>query len=192
MWVDGPPHETVPPAARRMSRALDVEDHRVPERSRLLVGDAGRGHPHRQPRLADLLVRARRDHGGHRRISDRADAGDVHRHGSAQARPAEDALPGRLHAAPDRRPRAGDPRDRDRRARPAGRPRRVRPGRRHRPARRLTSDRQLHGHPAGGRPGLGEPDELGPRRRRSGPQPGRGRERRRQRHPGDLRPLPDG
>ena len=33
-------------------------------------------------------------------------------------------------------------------------------------------------------------DELGARRRRPGPQPGRDRERRREGHPGDLRPLP--
>ena len=44
----------------------------------------------------------------------RADAGDVHRHGPAQARPDEDALPARLHAEADRRARGRDPRDRGR------------------------------------------------------------------------------
>ena len=45
--------------------------------------------------------------------------GDVHRDGPAQARPHQGAVPGRLHAEADRRPRARDPRDRGRRAGPA-------------------------------------------------------------------------
>ena len=72
-----------------------------------------RGRPHGQPRLADVLVRARRDHRADRRDpAARADAGDVHRHGPAQARPAQGALPARLHAEADRRARGRDPRDR--------------------------------------------------------------------------------
>ena len=35
-----------------------------PARGRLLVGDDGGGRPHGQPRLADLLLRTRRHHGG--------------------------------------------------------------------------------------------------------------------------------
>ena len=61
-----------------------------------------------------------------------------------------------------------------RRARPARGPRDVRPRHRRRPAGRLARDRQLHGHPAGGRRDLGAADEHDARRRRPGPQP-RGR-----------------
>ena len=46
------------------------------------------------------------------RLPARARAGDVHRHGPAQARPHQGAVPGRLHAEADRRPRGRDPRDR--------------------------------------------------------------------------------
>ena len=46
-------------------------------------------------------------------------AGDVHRHGPAEARPAEDALPARLHAEADRRARGRDPGDHGRRPGPA-------------------------------------------------------------------------
>ena len=163
---------------------------RVPGRGRLLVGhDRGR-RPHRQPRLADVLVGARRRHGGQRRLPDRADARDVHRDGPAQARPHQGAVPGGLHAEADRRARGRDPRDRDRRARPARGPRDVRPRHRRRAAGRLARDRQLHGHPARGRRGLGEPDELDARRGRPGPQPRGHRGRARARHPRDLRALP--
>ena len=78
----------------------------------------------------------------------------------------------------------------DRRARPARRPGDLRPRHRRRAAGRLARDRQLHGHPAGGRRGLGEPHELDARRRRPGPEPGRHRGRRREGHPRDLRALP--
>ena len=54
--------------------------------------------------------------------------------------------------------------------RPRG-PRELRPGRGRRPADRLAGDRQLHGHPRGGRCDLGAADELRAQRRRRGPQP---------------------
>ena len=75
---------------------------RVPRRGRLLVGRQGRRRPHRQPRLADVLLRARRLHGAHPRDPARADDLDVHRDGPAEARPAQGALSARLHAEADR------------------------------------------------------------------------------------------
>ena len=113
------------------------------------------------------------------RLPARADAGDVHRHGPAQARPHQGAVPGGLHAEADRRPRGRDPRDRGRRAGPARGPGDLRPRHRRRAAGRLARDRQLHGHPARGRRDVGEPHELDARRRRPGPEPGR--------HPGRAR-----
>ena len=71
----------------------------------------------------------------------------------------------RLHAEADRRSRGCDPRDHDQRARPARGPRGVRPRQRRRAADRRARDRQLHGHPRGGRRDLGAADE----RRRSPP-----------------------
>ena len=49
---------------------------------------------------------------------------------------------------------------------------------------------QLHGHPGGGRRGLGDADELGARARGRGPQPGRDRPDHAGGHPRDLRALP--
>ena len=71
-----------------------------------------------------------------------------------------------------------------------GAPGDVRPGRRRGPAGGLARDRQLHGHPAGGRRDLGAPDEHDARRRRPRSEParerrGRGASGRR----GDLRAL---
>ena len=172
LWQDGPPHELFK-ELRASARCTGPRDHRVPGRGRLLVGHHRGRRPRGQPRLADLLVRARRHHGGHERLPARAGPGDVHRDGPAQARPHQGAVPGGLHAEADRRARGRDPRDRRRRARPARGPRDLRPRHRRRPARRLARDRQLHGHPAGGRRGVGEPDELDARRRRPGPEPGR-------------------
>ena len=75
-------------------------------------------------------------------------------------------------------------------ARPAGGPRDVRPRQRRRPAGRLARDRELHGHPRGGRRDVGAADELDARRGRPRHQPGRPRRRGRERHPRDLRALP--
>ena len=61
----------------------------------------------------------------------------------------------------------------DRRPRRPRRPRDLRPRHRRRPAGRLARDPQLHGDPAGGRRRLGAAHELGPRRQRPRPQPGR-------------------
>lgn len=176
--------------ARQVPRALDRALRRTARGGRLLVGHDRRGRPHGQPRLGDLLLRTRRRRRRGRRLSDRARARDVHRHGPAQARSPEGALPARLHAEAHRRPRGRDPRDHRPCARAPRRPRDVRPRRRRRPARRLARDRQLHGHLRGGRPGLGAPDELDARRRRPRPQPRRLRRRRQQGHPADLRALP--
>ena len=153
----------------RVPGALDLADHRVPRGGRLLVGDDGRRRLRGQPRLGDLLVRARRHHRADQRDpAARAHAGDVHRDGPAQARPDQGAVPARLHAEADRRARGRDPRDHARRARPARGPRDVRPGHRRRAAGRRARDRQLHGPPAGGRRHLGAPDEHDPRRERPG------------------------
>ena len=65
----------------------------------------------------------------------------------------------------------------------------LRPRQRRRPAGRLARDRQLHGHPARGRRGLGAPDERHARRRRPRPQPRRTSSRDRRTDPGDLRAL---
>ena len=182
LWEEGPPHE----AFKRMRAECPI--HRteqffsdLPARGRLLVGDDRRGRPHGQPRLAYLLLRSgRRD--GRRGAADGALAGDVHRHGPAQARPRQGAVPGRLYAEADRRPRAAHPRDRRRSARPPRRPRALRPRHRRRPARGRARDRQLHGHLRRGRQDLGGAHERGPRRRRRGSQPRGDR-----RHHGDAR-----
>ena len=59
LWQDGPPHESF----KRMRAECPVHwtehDRRVPGGGRLLVGHDGRGRPHGQPRLADLLLRTR-------------------------------------------------------------------------------------------------------------------------------------
>ena len=176
-WVDGPPHELF----KRMRGECPVhwtsEGQRIPRRQRLLVGDDRRRRARGEPRLADLLLRTRRRRRDQRGLPDRAGAGDVHRHGPAQARPHQGPLPGRLHAEADRRPRGRDPRDRRQGPRPPRGPRDRRPGHRRRPARRLPGDRQLHGHPRGGRRDLGAADERGARgeRPRVHPEPRRNR-----------------
>ena len=126
---------------------LDERNHRVPGVRRVLVGDQGRRRARGEPRLADLLLRTRRHHRGHGDLPAGADAGDVHRHGPAQARPDQGAFPGRLHAEADRRTRGGDQEDRRRRPRSPRRARDLRSGRRPRPARGGSRDRQLHGDP---------------------------------------------
>ena len=78
----------------------------------------------------------------------------------------------------------------DRRAGPSRGPGDLRPRHRRRPAGGLARDRQLHGHPARGRRGVGEPHELDARGRGPGPEPGRHPGRHRQGHPRDLRALP--
>ena len=110
-------------------------------------------------------------------------AGHVHRDGPAQARPAEGALPARLHPAPHRRARGRDPRDHHRRARPPRGPRDGRPRHGGRAARRRARDRVLHGHRPRGRRDLGAADEHDARRRRPGPQPRGPRDRHAARHP---------
>ena len=190
-WEDGPPHELFKQLRIAVPGSLDVADQPVPRGGGLLVGDHARRPARGQPRLGDVLVRARRDH----RLDQRGDAagadpGDVHRHGPAQARPAQAALPARLHAAADRRARGADPRDHRRGARRTRGARDLRPGHRRRPAGGLAGDRQLHGDPAGRRRDLGAADEQRARRRgsrheqrRDEPDHGAGRAR-------DLRALP--
>ena len=162
-------------AARPVPGPLDLGDHGVPRGGGLLVGHAGRRRARGQSRLADVLVGDRRDHRTDQRDhAARADAGDVHRDGPAQARPPQGALPARLHPQAHRRARGRHPRDHRRCARSTRRAGHLRPRRRPRPAGRVARDRQLHGHPAGRRRDLGAPDEHHARRRRPGPQP-RGR-----------------
>ena len=55
--------------------------------------------------------------------------------------------------------------------RPARGPGDMRPGHRRGPAGRLTRDPQLHGHPGGGRCGVGEARQLGPGHGRRRPEP---------------------
>ena len=62
-WQDGPPYELF----KELRNECPVHwsaDQRVPGGGRLLVGHDGGRHPRRQPRLGDLLVRARRRHRG--------------------------------------------------------------------------------------------------------------------------------
>ena len=169
---------------------LDRELRTVSRGAGLLVGDHRGGRAHGQPRLADVLLRTRRHAGGRGRLPARALAGDVHRHGPAQARPPEGAVPGGLHAEADRRPRGCDPGDRRQGARRLAGTGDVRPGQRRRPAGGRARDRELHGDRRAGRRGLGETDELDARRRRPRRQPRRLRGARRERRPGDLRALP--
>ena len=103
-WTDGPPQELF----RRLRSECPVHwssaDGRAPRRGRLLVGDDGGGGPRSQHGLADLLVGDRRLHrGDQRRPAAAPQQRDVHRHGPAQARPAQAAVPARLHAEADRR-----------------------------------------------------------------------------------------
>ena len=190
-WQDGPPYELFKALRAECPVHWTVAHPRLPRGGRLLVGHDGRRRPHGQPRLADLLLRARRDHRADELDpSARALARDVHRDGPAQARPPEGALPGRLHAEADRRARGRDPRDRGGRARRARRSRDVRPRHRRRAAGRLARDRQLHGDPAGGRRDLGATDEHDARRGRPGRQPRGRRDRHGTRRAGDLRALP--
>ena len=75
-------------------------------------------------------------------------------------------------------------------ARPARGPRDVRPRLRRGPAGRLARDRQLHGHPRGGRRAVGAHHERLARARRPRPRPGGHRGGAREGHPGDVRALP--
>ncbi len=178
--------------SQRMPRSLDGQDHRVAGRGRLLVDHEGRRRPHRLQGLADLLVRARRHRGAHPLDhAPRDPAGDVHRDGPAEARSPQGALPARLHAQAHRRARGRDPRDHAPGARPARAGAGGGPGRRGRPARRLASDRELHGHRRGGRRDLGAPHERDHRRGRRGHQPRRPRRDHAARHARDLRALPE-
>ena len=162
----------------------------VSRRGRLLVGDDRRGHPHRQPRLADLLLRTGgitavsgvfplelvramfigMDPPKHDRLKALFQAGFTPKRIAAH----EDAIRTIVRDVLDRLRRPSDMRSRQRR----------------RPAGRLTRDRQLHGHPRAGRRDLGEADELDARSWRPRPQPRRNRRRARERHPRDLRALP--
>ena len=172
-WQDGPPHELF----KRMRSECPVHwtEHidRVPRRGRLLVGDDRRRRPHGQPRLADLLLRTRRRSpppGCFPLELTRAMfiGMDPPKHDRVKALFQAGFTPKRIADHEER-----DPADRARGARPPRGPRELRPRQRRRPARRLARDRQLHGHPRGGRRDLGGADELDARRRRRGPQPGR-------------------
>ncbi len=109
-WLDGPPHELFKQLRGGCPIHWTESFEEFPDEAGLLVGDDRRGHPHGQPRLAHVLLRTGDHRGG--RAPDRARARDVHRHGPAQARSPEGAVPGRLHAEADRRPRGCDPGDR--------------------------------------------------------------------------------
>ena len=130
----GPAARAVRAAARRVPRALDQADHRIPRGGRVLVDHDRRRRARGQPRLEDVLLRKGRRHRRRSGVPAGARAGDVHRHGPPQARPHQGALPGRLHAEADRRARADDQGNRHARARRRRRPRDVRSGGRRRPA----------------------------------------------------------
>ncbi len=123
MWTSGPPMD----AFRQMRAGCPIHWtpglETGPGGGRLLVGDDAGRHLHDQPRLGDLLLRTGRHPRRQRPVPARALARDVHRHGPAEARPPEGALPARLHTEADRRARGGDPRDHAARARPPGGPR---------------------------------------------------------------------
>ena len=190
LWKDGPPYELFKEMRGKCPVHWSEQDRPVPRRGRLLVGDHGRGRAHRQPRLGDLLLRARWRDRVRRDLPARARAGDVHRPGPAQARPRQGAVPAWLHAEADRRPRGAHPRDHVRRARPARGARALRPGLRRGPAGRLAGDLELHGPVRGRRRDLGADHERGAGARR--PRAGARRHRRRAREglPGDVRALP--
>ena len=175
----------------RVPGALDRADHRVPRGGRLLVGHERRGRPRGQPRLGDLLLRARRHHRADRR--DHPARAHRRRCSSGWTRRSTTASR-RCSSAASRR--SGSPSTRTRSARSPTRvldgldgPRDVRPRHRRRPAGRLARDRELHGHPAGGRRDLGAPDEHDARRRRPRPQPRGRRGRHAARRARDLRAL---
>ena len=157
-----PAARAVQAACAASARSTGPRDHRVPRRGGLLVGHDRRRRPRRQPRLADLLLRARRHHRAHGRRSSRSSSSramfigmDPPKHDRLKALFQRGFTPKRIADHEER-----DPRDRRRRARPARGPRDLRPRHRRRPAGRLARDRQLHGHPAGGRRDLGAADEL--------------------------------
>ena len=150
-WQDGPPHETFKRLRSECPVHFTKGIDRVPGRGRLLVGDEGRRCSHRQQGLADVLVGQRDHRAAALDPAARAGPGDVHRHGPAEARSSQGALPAWLHSEANRRARARDSRDHPRGARAARGERDLRPRQRRRPAGRQPGDRQLHGHPARGR-----------------------------------------
>ena len=118
----------------------------------------------------------RRRHRPHPRDPARAHPQHVHRAGSARSTTASrcsSSAASPRSGSPSTRTGSGRSSKGSSTASPAAR--RVRPGHRRRPARRRARDRQLHGHPGGGRHRLGPPDELGARPRRRRPQPRRAR-----------------
>ena len=191
LWPDGPPHELFKRLRAECPVHWTARITEYPEEAGYWSVTTADDVHEVSHDWADLLLRARRRDGADRRDhAARASAGDVHRHGPAEARPAEDALPARLHAEADRRARGRDPGDHGRRPGRARRPRDVRPGHRRRPAGRLARDRQLHGDPARGRRDLGAADEHHARRGRPRPQPGGRRVGDGARRARDLRALP--
>ena len=191
LWLDGPPHEAFKEMRGKCPVHWTDSWEEFPEEAGFWsVTTAEDIHTvSRDWQTYSSRTRRRDRRGG--RLSAGARAGDVHRHGPAQARPPEGALPAGLHAQADRRPRGRDPGDRGARPGPARGAGDVRPGQRRRPAGRRAGDRQLHGHLRGGRPDLGETHELDARRGRPRSEPRRLRGRRGERHPGDLRALPE-
>ena len=61
-WDDGPPHELFKRLRSECPVHWTARITEYPEEAGLLVGHDGGRRPRRQPRLADLLVRARRHH----------------------------------------------------------------------------------------------------------------------------------
>ncbi len=191
LWEDGPPHETFEQMRAKCPIHWTESFEMFPEEAGLLVGDH-RDDIHAVSR--DWQTYSSEEGGvilAAAGFPDRARAGDVHRHGPAQARPPEGPLPGGLHAAADRRPRGAHPPDHGRGARTASRVVSTAD---------LVSDvaqpvvarviGSFMGDLRGGRRDLGETHELGARRDGPRPQPGRGRGSGREGRSGDLRALP--
>ena len=166
LWLDGPPHELFKRLRGECPVHWTERIERIPGGGRLLVGDDRRGHPHGQPRLAHLLLGNGRRHGRAAvfplELTRAMFIGmDPPKHDRLKALFQAGFTPKRIAAHEDAIRQIVD-----RRCWTVCEGREsVRPRRRRRPARRVARDRQLHGHPRGGRRDVGAADELDARRR---------------------------
>ncbi len=178
LWEDGPPHELFARLRSECPVHWTERFNEFPEEAGFWSVTTAERRPCGQPRLADLLLRTRRHHRRRGRLPARADAQamfigmDPPKHDRLKAlfqagftpkriADHEDAIRAIVIAVLDRLEgreslRSGD------RCRAAG---------------RLAGDRQLHGHPRGGRRDVGAADELDARGERPGSQSARHRGR---------------
>ena len=121
LWDDGPPHDLFTRLRREAPVHWSPLDE-YPDEAGFWSLTRAEDLRAREPRLADLLLLRRRDHGP-RRLRDpaRGPAAADDLDGPAAPRPDQGAVPARLHAEADRRARGADPRDRQPGARPGRR-----------------------------------------------------------------------